>query len=171
MLKGQELGAALRQAIELKGVTKVDVARHFGVKPPSVQDWLKRGVIAKDKLPALWAYFSDVVGPDHWGLDPYVLGSPSSAWPPQGRSTEPITITLPASLDTITAAITALSPPDREQLAKALAILAVAPDSAEAKARVLAALGAPASSQPSITASVLAATDLVETPVKATHRD
>ncbi|WP_144290856.1 S24 family peptidase [Vandammella animalimorsus] len=47
----------------------MEVAEHFGVKPPSVQDWLKRGVISKDKLPELWAYFSDVVGPEHWGLD------------------------------------------------------------------------------------------------------
>lgn len=68
MLTGQELGAAIRDAIAKKGVTKVDVASHFHVKPPSVQDWMKRGTIAKEKLPILWSYFSDVVGPEHWGL-------------------------------------------------------------------------------------------------------
>ncbi|MDO5288519.1 MAG: S24 family peptidase [Pseudomonadota bacterium] len=82
MLTGTELGEALRKAIELKGVKKVDVANHFGVKPPSVQDWLKRGVIAKDKLPELWAYFSDVVGPEHWGLSSISPSVASSAWPP-----------------------------------------------------------------------------------------
>jgi hypothetical protein len=73
MLTGENLGRALREAIELKGVTQKQVADHFGVKPPSVQDWLKRGVIAKDKLPALWAYFADVVGPEHWGLSSYLV--------------------------------------------------------------------------------------------------
>lgn len=68
MLTGQELGAAIRAAIKKKGVTQVDVATHFDVKPPSVQDWLKRGTIAKEKLPLLWSYFGDVVGPEHWGL-------------------------------------------------------------------------------------------------------
>lgn len=71
MLTGKELGEALRRAIALKGVKQVEVAEHFGVKPPSVQDWLKRGVIGKDKLPELWAYFSDVVGPEHWGLEAF----------------------------------------------------------------------------------------------------
>lgn len=44
------------------------MAEHFGVKPPSIQDWVKRGTVDKGKLPALWAYFADVVGPEHWGL-------------------------------------------------------------------------------------------------------
>lgn len=68
MLTGVELGAAIDSAIKRKGVKKVDVAAHFGVKPPSVQDWIKRGTIEKAKLPELWSYFSDVVGPRHWGL-------------------------------------------------------------------------------------------------------
>lgn len=73
MLTGEQLGAAIRAAIELKGVSQVALAAHFGVKPPSVQDWIRRGTISKDKLPALWAYFGDVVGPSHWGLE----GTPS----------------------------------------------------------------------------------------------
>lgn len=68
MLTGEELGAAIASAIEKKKVKKKDVADFFGVKPPSVQDWIRRGTIDKAKLPALWQYFSDVVGPEHWGL-------------------------------------------------------------------------------------------------------
>ncbi len=68
MLTGKELGNAIREAIKLKGVKSVEVAKHFGVTPPSIQDWMNRGVISKDKLEKLWAYFSDVVGPEHWGL-------------------------------------------------------------------------------------------------------
>jgi hypothetical protein len=68
MLTGKALGDALREAISLKGVTQAAVAKHFRVQPPSVQDWLNRGVIAKEKLPELWRYFSDVAGPEHWGL-------------------------------------------------------------------------------------------------------
>lgn len=68
MLTGKKLGEALATAITLKGVTKAELARHFKIKPPSVQDWIKNGTISKDKLPNLWAYFQDVVGPDHWGM-------------------------------------------------------------------------------------------------------
>lgn len=74
MLKGKELGAAIKKAIDLKVasgaiVSKSDVARHFGIKTPSVYDWIKKGSISKDKLIRLWDYFSDVVGPEHWGID------------------------------------------------------------------------------------------------------
>lgn len=44
------------------------MASHFKVAPPSIQDWVKRGTIDKEKLPKLWAYFADVAGPTHWGL-------------------------------------------------------------------------------------------------------
>lgn len=70
MLTGKALGEAIAQAIEKKGVAKADVARHFGVKPPSVQDWINRGTIDKGRLQQLWQYFGDVVGPEHWGLAP-----------------------------------------------------------------------------------------------------
>lgn len=68
MLTGKELGSAIREAVDKKGVRLVDVATHFGVKPPSVQDWIHKGTISKARLPELWLYFSDVVGPEHWGL-------------------------------------------------------------------------------------------------------
>ncbi|MEY4922597.1 MAG: hypothetical protein RLY17_1314 [Pseudomonadota bacterium] len=74
MLSGKELGHAIELAINKKissGAikTKAEVARHFNVKPPSIHDWIKKGSISKDKLPELWRYFSDVAGPEHWGLE------------------------------------------------------------------------------------------------------
>lgn len=73
MLKGKEFGAAIDSAIKRKLESgaieaRADVARHFGIKPPSIVDWVKKGSISKDKLPELWRYFSDVAGPEHWGL-------------------------------------------------------------------------------------------------------
>lgn len=73
MLSGKELGHAIEQAINRKissgaAKTKAEIARHFKIKPPSIHDWIKKGSISKDKLPELWDYFSDVVGPEHWGL-------------------------------------------------------------------------------------------------------
>ncbi|MBE5252955.1 hypothetical protein [Mixta mediterraneensis] len=76
MLSGKELGLAIEQAINKKissGAikTKAEIARHFKIKPPSIHDWIKKGSISKDKLPELWKYFSDVVGPEHWGLQEF----------------------------------------------------------------------------------------------------
>lgn len=81
MLTGKELGAAIATAIDLKIASgaissKVEVAQAFGVKPPSIHDWIKRGTIGKEKLPLLWSYFSDVVGPDHWGMAEAVIRRP-----------------------------------------------------------------------------------------------
>lgn len=67
MLTGKELGTAIREAIRLKGVTQKDVALHFGITQPSVHDWVTKGTVGKDKLDALFTYFSEVVGPEHWG--------------------------------------------------------------------------------------------------------
>lgn len=76
MLSGKELGLAIEQAINKKlalgtARTKAEIARHFEIKPPSIHDWIKKGSISKDKLPELWRYFSDVVGPEHWGLEDF----------------------------------------------------------------------------------------------------
>ncbi|AOV05702.1 peptidase S24-like family protein [Delftia acidovorans] len=75
MLTGEKLGQAIAEAIELKGVSKKEVAEHFEVRPPSIQDWVNRGTISKDKLPKLWSYFADVVQPAHWGLPDYPPGT------------------------------------------------------------------------------------------------
>jgi hypothetical protein len=68
MLTGKQFGVAIATAIRKKGVSKADVARHFGIKPPSISDWCNRGTVDKSRLEDLFAYFSDVVGPEHWGL-------------------------------------------------------------------------------------------------------
>lgn len=74
MLKGKELGDAITKAIELKiakgsAASKKEITDYYEIKPPSIHDWIKKGSISKDKLPKLWDYFSDVVGPEHWGLN------------------------------------------------------------------------------------------------------
>jgi len=68
MLTGPELGKAIDQARQLKGMSKAELARAFKVTPPSVQDWIKFGRIDKGRLNDLFALFADVVGPEHWGL-------------------------------------------------------------------------------------------------------
>lgn len=69
MLTGTELGAAIARAIERKGVSKKAFADAMGVKPASVQDWIKYGRIAKGRITDLIAYFSDVADPSYWGLE------------------------------------------------------------------------------------------------------
>lgn len=68
MLTGPDLGAAIEAARLAKGVSKKKLADEFLVKQPSIQGWVKTGRIDKSKLMDLIAYFSDVVGPEHWGL-------------------------------------------------------------------------------------------------------
>jgi hypothetical protein len=74
MLKGKEFGAAIGEAIKKKLAkdggpqSKAEIARHFKMKPPSLSDWVKKGAVAKDKLPELWRYFADVVDYNHWGM-------------------------------------------------------------------------------------------------------
>lgn len=75
MLYGKDLGQAIAQAIQLKIdskkiKSKADVARAFDVSAQAIQGWVKTGAIAKEKIPLLWNYFGDVVGPEHWGLSP-----------------------------------------------------------------------------------------------------
>lgn len=87
MLNGTDLGAAIKVAIEKKiasgaVASQAAIARHFNVRPPSIHDWIKKGSISKDKLPELWRYFSDVVGPEHWGLRSWPdMGSPAASEP------------------------------------------------------------------------------------------
>lgn len=79
MLNGSDFGKAIGLAIQRKldaklAASKAEIARHFKIKPPSLSDWVKKGSVAKDKLPELWRYFSDVAGPEHWGMT-------ASEWP------------------------------------------------------------------------------------------
>lgn len=68
MLTGVELGRAFAEAMREKCVKQADIVREFGVKQPSVSEWIKYGRIGKQHIPKLLTYFADVVGPDHWGL-------------------------------------------------------------------------------------------------------
>lgn len=70
MLTGEKLGAAVKSAMKKKGVTQITVADEFGIKQPSVSEWTRFGRVGKEHLVHLVEYFSDVVGPEHWGLPP-----------------------------------------------------------------------------------------------------
>ena len=90
MLTGKELGAAIEAARKLKKVTKKAIAEHFGVSQPSIQDWVNRGTIDKSKLPDLWEYFRDVVGPSHWGLKSFAYPAPATSASELLRVAEPV---------------------------------------------------------------------------------
>lgn len=71
MLTGPELGDAIRAAVKKKqalGFTQRAIAAHFSITPPSLQDWMARGTVRKDRLDAMFEFFADVVGPEHWGM-------------------------------------------------------------------------------------------------------
>jgi hypothetical protein len=68
MYTGPQLGAAIREAMAAKKVTQAAVAKAFNVTQPSVSEWLRFGRIGKQHIPLLVSWFSDVVGPEHWGL-------------------------------------------------------------------------------------------------------
>lgn len=89
MLSGEQLGAALTQAMELKKVGPTEVARHFGIQPPSVKDWQKKGCIHKKHLGKLVSYFSDVVTPSHWGVQQLEAEALASAWTPHLSEVDP----------------------------------------------------------------------------------
>ena len=47
MLSGKELGRAIEQAIDKKlsigsAKSKAEIARHFKIKPPSINDWINK---------------------------------------------------------------------------------------------------------------------------------
>lgn len=88
MLTGPELGAAIEAARIAKGVSKKQLADDFSVKPPSVQGWVKNGRIDKSKLMDVIAYFSDVVGPSHWGMPPGFTYESLSAGSENGLAVE-----------------------------------------------------------------------------------
>lgn len=83
MYTGKKLGDAIKVAIQMKGIKQADVAKEFGIKPPSVTSWIQTGRVDKSHIDKLVAFFSDVVGPEHFGINsafesnisktPYVL--------------------------------------------------------------------------------------------------
>lgn len=68
MLNGKELGAAIDAARVAMGITKAELAEQMGVKAPSVQGWVAKGLIDKENLFALMRFFAGTVGPEHWGM-------------------------------------------------------------------------------------------------------
>lgn len=79
MYSGEKLAKAVAEAIQMKGVRKSDVARHFGIKPPSVSGWVSHGRISKEHIDKLIEYFSDVVEPSHFGIQNMgLINAPSS---------------------------------------------------------------------------------------------
>lgn len=73
--------------MEAKGVKQGDVAAAFGISQPSVSEWLKHGRVHKKHISKLVEYFSDQVGPEHWGLpfskDEFDLVLAYRSFPPQ----------------------------------------------------------------------------------------
>lgn len=135
MLNGKELGAAISSAIRLKiesGAvrTKAEIARHFGVKPPSIADWVNKGSISKDKLPELWRFFSDVVGCDHWGLSedewPFGLSENDGRHQPYAAPTKVLKISPAEDPPEITAAVSIMRSTDHIGRVMALAAIRVA---------------------------------------------
>lgn len=82
MLTGVALGQALRKAMTAKGLKQADVAKEFGIKQPSVSEWIKYGRIGKQHIPHVVKYFSTHVGPEHWGLP--------TAWQDQSAGPESV---------------------------------------------------------------------------------
>jgi len=134
MHEKETLGKALSDAMERKGVGPTEVAHHFGVKPPSVTDWKTTGRIAKKHIEKLVEYFSDVVGPEHWGLT--AQSAQWFGWPENTRTlndTETPRITPPTpyeALSTLQTALSYMSLPERERIAQLLYTFALSPGQA-----------------------------------------
>lgn len=78
MLTGKKLGNAIASALLLKKRgAQAQLAEALGMKPPSVSELKETGRLDKSKLPVLWKFFSDVVGPEHWGLERYPWAEPN----------------------------------------------------------------------------------------------
>lgn len=120
MLEGKELGAAIAAAMEKKKVGPTVLAAAFEIKPPSVSDWKARGCVSKKHLPRLIAYFSDVVGPEHWGLNPAeaLIMAPQSAQEDNlSKLLMPPANNCKAALETLANALSELDMVGRERIA------------------------------------------------------
>ena len=75
MKKGKELGIALANALAEKRVSQTELANQLMVKKQAVSKWVNSGAIGKKHLFNVFEYFSDVVGPEHWGISESILVS------------------------------------------------------------------------------------------------
>jgi hypothetical protein len=120
MLEGKELGAAISAAMEKKKVGPTILAAAFDIKPPSVSDWKARGCVSKKHLPRLIAYFSDVVGPEHWGLnaaEARVMSPHTAQETNLSYQLIPPVNNYKAALDTLAAGLSDLDMEGRERIA------------------------------------------------------
>jgi transcriptional regulator with XRE-family HTH domain len=62
MTESLKLAEKLRNAMAANEVTPTQLAKEFGVKPPSVYDWMQFGRVAKKHIPKLAEYFGKPVG-------------------------------------------------------------------------------------------------------------
>lgn len=103
MLTGKQLGDALAKAMALKDVSPAQVAEHFGIKAPSVYDWVEYGRIGKKHIPGpLVAYFIDVVPASHWGITE--ADGPIPLFTPERRASDDV-IALQVALESLAVAV------------------------------------------------------------------
>jgi hypothetical protein len=134
MYEKEQLGEAFASAMKKKGVGPTEVARHFKVQPPSVTDWKATGRIAKRHLEKMLDYFSDVVGPEHWGLtakSPLWLGLTANTLtlhePAAPRITPP---NLDEAMSAIENALSCMGLAERERVAQLFQTFALSPGQA-----------------------------------------
>lgn len=108
--------------MKAKGLTPADVAGLFGVKPPSVYDWINFGRIAKKHLPRLVEVFGHSV--DWW-----ITGVEISA---NAKTTG-----MPAGIARLAGVLEGRSDEEMERIARALELLLGAqPSTRELESRV-----------------------------------
>lgn len=84
MLNNQHIGNRIKAAMDARGVGPTEVGKEFGVKAPSVNDWISTGRIHKKHLSKLVSYFGQ---PLEWWID----GIPAKqSEQPNHRVSEPI---------------------------------------------------------------------------------
>jgi transcriptional regulator with XRE-family HTH domain len=62
MTESELFAVKLKQCLEETGISKKQLADHFGVKAPSVYDWVNFGRISKSRIPELAKYFNKPIG-------------------------------------------------------------------------------------------------------------
>ncbi|WP_230948180.1 helix-turn-helix domain-containing protein [Burkholderia stagnalis] len=103
----EHIGDRLRAEMDARNMSPADVASLFGVKPPSVYDWLKFGRIAKKHLPRLVEIFGHTM---NW----WISGDESE------NDNQP---SMPAGLHRIARVLEGRSTEEIERIAQALELL------------------------------------------------